>query len=171
MSNAPFLIADTHFNHKKIVEFNGVHGTKLRPWTTVEEMNEAFIGNWNSVVPENGKVYILGDAGFGKTGLEIFRRLNGKHCLIKGNHDIRPLDEYLEHFYDIRGSHHLGDFVLTHIPIHPDSLSRYKDGNIHGHLHDGRVMLNGEIDKRYICVSAEHTNFTPISFNQIESLR
>lgn len=166
-----FLVSDPHFGHKGIVEFDGVHGTKLRPWTDVEEMNEALVENWNKVVGPTDRLYLTGDAVMNKRWLSIFARLNGRKVLIKGNHDIFPMEEYAKYFEDIRGSHQLGNFILTHIPVHPDSLRRYKDGNIHGHLHDGRVMLNGEIDKRYICISMEHTNYSPIPFDEIEKYR
>jgi calcineurin-like phosphoesterase family protein len=72
-----FLTSDTHFSHKGIVEFNGVHGTKLRPWDTIEEMDEALIENWNKVVRPEDKVYVLGDVALGKNGLAMISRCNG----------------------------------------------------------------------------------------------
>lgn len=167
-----FITSDTHFGHKKIVTFTGVHGTKLRPWDTVEEMNEAMVERWNSVVKPNDKVYHLGDAALGSKSLGIFRRLNGNNVLIKGNHDMYDAEEYLAYFRDIRSCHKIDDYLLSHIPIHPGSIERYEKGNIHGHLHDGRVLLdNGKIDRRYICASVEHSNFTPIPFEEIEKYR
>jgi calcineurin-like phosphoesterase family protein len=167
-----FLTSDTHFTHRGIVQFEGVNGTKLRPWTNTNEMDEALVKNWNSVVKPEDKIYHLGDVVINRGALKILSRLNGTKVLIKGNHDLFKPEEYLEYFKDIRGSHKLGSFILTHIPIHPDSLARWTDGCIHGHLHDGRVKLpNKQIDKRYICVSVEHTNFTPIPFEEIEKYR
>ncbi len=169
-----FLVSDTHFGHKGIVEFNGVHGTKLRPWTSTEEMDEVLVENWNKVVSPSDRLYHLGDVAMNKRMLPILERLNGRKVLIKGNHDMFELKEYSKYFDDIRGSHALGEFILTHIPIHPHSLNRYKSGNIHGHLHDGRVWIDGvskEIDRRYICVSVEHTKWSPIPFDEIEKYR
>lgn len=172
MSTGSFLVSDTHFSHKGIVQFDGVNGTKLRPWTTTEEMDESLVENWNKVVGPKDKVYHLGDVVINRSALRILDRLNGDKVLIKGNHDLFRPEEYLAYFRDVRGSHKLGDFVLTHIPIHPDSLYRYPKGNIHGHLHDGRVGLsNKQVDKRYICVSVEHTNWAPIPFDEIEKYR
>jgi calcineurin-like phosphoesterase family protein len=167
-----FLTSDTHFSHKGIVEFNGVHGTKLRPWDTIEEMDEALIENWNKVVRPEDKVYVLGDVALGKNGLAMISRCNGTKILVKGNHDQEELKEYMKYFKDVRAITKKGSAVLSHVPIHPDSLPRWANLNIHGHLHDGRVMLpDGEIDRRYICVSVEHTNFAPILLEDVEKYR
>lgn len=170
--NAPFLIADLHLGHQKMTQFTREDGTKERPWTDVDSMNRDLIGNWNKVVGKTDKVYLLGDALFGKKNLHLFEQLNGKKCLILGNHDLLEPEVYKNYFYAVRSMHALGDFVLTHIPIHPQSVGRWKAGNIHGHLHHNVVLgVDKSPDPRYICVSAERINYTPISFNEIESLR
>ena len=75
-----FFIADTHFNHNKIIEYEN------RPFKNVEEMNEKLIENWNSVVGRIDKVFVLGDFGF-YNSKEILDRLKGFKILIMGNHD------------------------------------------------------------------------------------
>lgn len=178
MSKNIFLTADLHLGHKGVTQFLNNDGTKLRPWDTVEEMDEALIANWNSVVGPKDKVYNLGDVVINRRALKTLERLNGEKVLIKGNHDLFRLEEYTPYFKDIRGSHPLADFILTHIPIHPESLSRWK-GNIHGHLHSNVVermyMEYGmcvcmEVDPRYLCVSVEQTNFTPIALEEVISI-
>ncbi len=170
MSNI-WLCSDWHFSHRGIVKFLKEDGTKVRPWETIEEMNEAMIALHNSVVRPTDKVYHLGDAVINRSALPIIGRLNGEKILIKGNHDVFRLEEYTPYFKDIRGVGQLDDFVLTHVPVHPDELApkgRWK-GNIHGHLHSNKVMKQKHagaklvIDPRYMCVSMEHINFTPIS--------
>lgn len=163
MSNI-FLVADTHFGHKGVTQFLRADGvTKERPWDNVEEMDEALVKNWNKVVGVKDKVYHLGDVVINRKALKILSRLNGEKVLIKGNHDLFRLEEYTPYFKDIRGSHPLAGFILTHIPIHPNSLSRW-EGNIHGHLHSNIVTLSdGSPDTRYMCLSVEHINYTPIS--------
>lgn len=73
------------------------------------------------------------------------------------------LKDYTPYFRDIRGVGVLDSFVLTHIPVHPSSIERWK-GNFHGHLHSNRVMTpEGGIDERYLCLCVEHTDFQPIA--------
>lgn len=55
-----YYIADTHFNHAKVIAYDN------RPFKTVEEMNAALIQNWNSVVTPDDHIYILGDFHWGK---------------------------------------------------------------------------------------------------------
>lgn len=168
MSNT-FITSDTHWGHAGVVRFLNDDGSKLRPWATTEEMDEAMIEKWNVLVRPNDTVYHLGDVVINRRALPTLGRLNGEMILVKGNHDVFRLEEYTPYFKDIRGVGVLDNFVLSHIPAHPDSLERWK-GNFHGHLHSNCVMRNGKyadddlvIDERYLCLSVEHTNFQPIS--------
>jgi calcineurin-like phosphoesterase family protein len=93
--------------------------------------------------------------------------------LIRGNHDIFRDDEYREYFRELRAYHVMNGMILSHIPIHPESLGRF-GVNIHGHLHANRVMMEpvGKygipvIDPRYHCVCVEQTDYTPILFEDV----
>ncbi len=75
--------------------------------------------------------------------------------------------------------------ILSHIPIHPNSLARWGT-NVHGHLHsnvvtkediveDGwedrfnkKYVLAQVPDHRYFCVSVEQINYTPISLENLK---
>lgn len=160
-----FLISDTHFHHKNILSFKDKFGQVLRPFSTVEEMNETMINNWNKVVSSTNKVYHLGDiamCSFSKLK-EIFDRLNGTKVLIKGNHDNLKLSQYAQLFKDVRSYHQLDKFILSHIPLHPDALYRWK-ANIHGHTHQRNYQ-----DLRYFNVSVENINYTPMDFELIRT--
>jgi calcineurin-like phosphoesterase family protein len=168
-----FLVSDTHFGHHNMYKFTNEDGSLVRPWAAnADEGDEIMIQNWNSVVGINDKVYHLGDVAIPKKGLDVLHRLNGRKVLIKGNHDIFKLEDYTKHFYDIRGMHKLDNFILSHVPLHPDHLARWVKGNIHGHLHSRKVMMKTykEVeDSRYINVSVECINNTPISIEEINA--
>lgn len=172
MSNI-FLVSDTHFGHAGVCRFMQNDGvTKLRPWDDPAEMDEAMVKLWNDTVRPNDKVYHLGDVVINRKALQIMHRLNGDKVLIKGNHDIFRLDEYTPFFRDIRGYHVLNGLILSHIPVHEESLARF-GCNIHGHLHSNRVMrvkhkgATPEIDPRYFCACVEQTDFKPIAFEEV----
>lgn len=162
-----FLVADTHFGHKGVCIFASCDGvSKLRPWDDPAKMDEDMIEKWNNVVGPKDKVYHLGDVVINRKAIPTLARLNGDKVLIKGNHDIFKLSDYTPYFRDIRGYHVMNNYILSHVPVHPDSKGRF-NGNIHGHLHDRRVMKDDKVDPWYHCVSVEHTDFMPISFDDV----
>lgn len=157
-----FLWADTHFGHHGTAcLFKRDDGTPLRPFASVEEQDETLIANYNSVVRPGDKCYFLGDVTMNTKNLaKIMPRLNGKKTLVRGNHDIGKAKDYLKWFGEIHACRILAGVVLTHIPIHPDSIRRW-EGNIHGHMHFRKVD-----DPRYLCVSVEQINYTPIALEE-----
>lgn len=162
-----FLVSDTHFGHLGVCKFMRNDGvTKLRPWNSSEEMDEEMVKRWNETVRPNDKVYHLGDVVINRKALNIMHRLNGDKVLIRGNHDIFKLEDYTQHFRDVRGYHVMNGMILSHIPVHEESLARFGT-NIHGHLHANRVMKNSVIDNRYHCVCVEQTDFRPILFEDV----
>ena len=164
--SAIFLVSDTHFGHLGVCKFLRDDGTKLRPWTTSEEMDEHMVNAWNETVRPKDKVYHLGDVVINRKALSIMHRLNGDKVLIKGNHDIFKLEDYTEHFRDIRAYHVMNNMILSHVPVHPDSKGRFS-ANIHGHLHYRRIMVGDVIDPFYHCVCVEHTDWKPIMFEEV----
>ena len=174
---ATYLVSDTHFGHAGVCHFTQADGvTKLRPWTDPDEMDEEMIRRWNDRVRPQDKVYHLGDVIINRRAFPTLARLNGDKVLIRGNHDIFTDDEYRQYFRAIRGCHVLNGMILTHIPIHPESLGRF-GVNIHGHLHSNRVMVktrygnteyfDEQIDVRYHSVCVEQTDFAPILFEDV----
>lgn len=156
-----WVTADPHFGHAGVCKFLRDDGTKLRPWDSPDEMDEALVENWNRVVGDKDRIYLLGDVVINRRCLKTLERLKGRKVLVKGNHDIFKLSDYLPYFDDIRAYvvQHTQDkrkVIMSHIPIHPESVGRFGI-NIHGHLHYNKVD-----DPRYLCVSVEHTNFTPL---------
>lgn len=174
-----FLVSDTHFGHAGVCRFTRNDGvTKLRPWDNADEMDEFMVEAWNERVKPNDKVYHLGDVVINRKALGIMSRLNGDKVLIRGNHDIFPDGEYRKYFRELRAYHVMNGMILSHIPIHEESLGRF-GVNIHGHLHANRVMKTAQttqefadrgrqwIDVRYHCVCVEQTDFAPILFEDV----
>jgi calcineurin-like phosphoesterase family protein len=124
------------------------------------------VAAWNERVKPNDKVYHLGDVVINRRSLATLARLNGDKVLIRGNHDIFRDDEYRKYFRELRAYHVMNGMILSHIPIHEESLGRFGT-NIHGHLHANRVMKDGAIDVRYHCVCVEQTDFAPVLFEDV----
>ena len=170
MSGNTWVAADHHFGHANILNFKRDDGTPLRPFKTIEEHDEEIINRHNAVVGQTDRVYLLGDVCINRHKLYLLSRLNGRLVLVKGNHDIFKLKEYLPYFDDIRSyvvqkDHDGNKVILSHIPIHEESVGRFGT-NIHGHLHYNKID-----DDRYLCVSLEHTNYSPISIPEALKLR
>ena len=175
-----FLVSDTHFGHTGVCRFTRNDGvTKLRPYESPEEMDEDMIAKWNTKVKPTDKVYHLGDVVINRKALKTLSRLNGDKVLIRGNHDIFPDVEYREYFRELRAYHVMNGMILSHIPLHSDSMGRF-GVNIHGHLHanrvkkargvdvrTGEILYSDENDVRYHCVCVEQTDFAPILFEEV----
>lgn len=140
-----FFTSDTHFWHKKIIEFCPV----TRPFSTVEDMNERIIEAWNDRVKVNDIVYHLGDVSFGKTEQtkEILDRLNGNIFLIRGNHDhqfdsqtLRSRMVWIGDRKQIKIDSY--NIILDHFPIEAWDRKDYGLIHLHGHMHSGYSSHN-----------------------------
>jgi len=77
-------ISDLHFFHEKAITLD------KRNFSSVREMNQYMIDKWNEKVRGGDQIIVLGDMFFTKDPAEVnavLNRLNGKICLIEGNHD------------------------------------------------------------------------------------
>jgi len=170
MSNT-FFIGDTHFGHKNIIKFSRTQ------FNSIEEHDQTLIDNWNKVVKKNDCVWVLGDLAFGVSNLRLnVPRLNGTKKLVLGNHDDPRINLYDDvGIKKLFGAAYFGKGILTHIPVHTNQLKRFLF-NIHGHMHNNvvtRLYDDGidvlvESDPRYVCVSAEQINLTPISWEELK---
>jgi calcineurin-like phosphoesterase family protein len=151
--------------HANILNFKGVDGvTPIRPFSSLEEMNETIIENWNKTVNDNDTVYHLGDVYFGQ-GWKHVSRLKGKKHLVVGNHDnlTDNWEFFAKNFKTINVWRVLKslDCVLTHVPIHECSIYNVSK-NIHGHIHEKPAPTD-----KHINVCAEWTNYTPVAIEEI----
>jgi len=174
-----WFIADTHFNHKSILDFRNRKDKAIREFDSVKAMDEHIIECWNSVVKPNDTVWHLGDVVYGDDRMvwmyANFRRLNGIKKLIIGNHDRLP--DICLYFDEVRLWMIDTDLriLLSHVPIHQSCAHMFgsKDSgilknplpllNVHGHIHE-----NPSPPGPYQCVSVEHINYTPINVDQLK---
>jgi len=160
-----WFISDLHLGHSNILRFEPV----ARPFEALEEMHEAIIARWNAVVQKYDKVFVLGDFAFSREGLELAARLRGQKRLILGNHDTYAAPDYLKYFRSVHGVVFWGDCILTHVPVHPSQLESRSRYNVHGHLHSRQISKQShlQVDPRYINVSCEQNNLTPINASEL----
>jgi len=160
-----WFISDTHLGHKNILKFKNYDGTMLRDFSSIYEMEEVIFDNWSKTVSPQDKVYHLGDVAFTKYSLARMKELPGHKRLVRGNHDTFKTSDYLNIFEEIHGVRQIDGYWFTHIPMHPECLGDRAKLNVHGHLH--KNFIN---DCRYLNVSVEQINYTPINFDEIKSI-
>lgn len=160
-----FFISDTHFGHAATFDKFLTNSLPMRPFSSVEEMNETIVQRWNDTVRPSDKVYHLGDVAMRRDAIAIVGRLNGHKRLIPGNHDIFNTKYYLPYFEDIYGMRVFDDMVLTHAPLHPESVKKRWWANVHGHVHNNVPMLH--FGAKYLNVSVEATNYRPLAYEEI----
>lgn len=172
-----FFTSDLHFFHQNVIRFDN------RPYTSVEEMNEALINNWNKKVKKDDLVYILGDISWGKDEetCAIFERLNGRKILIKGNHDrvhgkIKNCFEEVADYKEITlpGNKHI---VLCHYPIVFFNRHHYGAYMFYGHVHNSHEWNMTEnykfelerldIKCNMFNVGCMVHNYEPVTFEEI----
>lgn len=160
-----WFISDTHFSQDLLGWKNGA-GHYIRPFLSIVEMDEIMIQNWNRVVADEDHVWHLGDVG----NLDVVKRLRGKKRIIPGNHDQEDWKRYRDAGFQKIASYRVYDNMLfSHIPIHPESLAKF-DANVHGHTHQNFMLQYGDVERdyRYVNVSVEAIDYTPISLEQIK---
>ncbi len=143
-------ISDLHFSHANIIGYDN------RPFSSVDEMDNAMISLWNETVSAKDEVYVLGDFCWSQTYEDwekIISQLNGKIFIIKGNHDRSNILKRLEKKGFITGWSHqeiISDgenkVVLNHSPM-PFFVNEFKDNwaHLYGHVHvsfDWNMTLN-----------------------------
>jgi len=176
MAKRAWVYSDPHFYHDGICRFTNADGSKVRPWDDSTVMTEEMIDMYNELVADTDRVYILGDVAFSAAKIRAaVSQLKGKKVLVPGNHEPPKMRQYFDVFDDVRGYVQRRGFIMSHIPLHPESLGRW-GLNIHGHLHSNvvkSVMHKGPFagleypDTRYFNASVEQTNFRPKLLDEI----
>ena len=174
-----FYISDMHIAHENVIKHDG------RPFSSVGEMNEALICNWNNVVSPKDEVYILGDFTWKNAiGLEVLTRLVGRKYLILGNHD-KPTQEMRAYFEWVKDYAVIEDngtqLVLCHYPI-AHWYNQYR-GTVHlyGHIHNTKdskafeqyAEICRKLEIPFECYNVgcmmEYMNYTPRTLQEIRN--
>lgn len=162
-----FVLSDPHFGHAGILNFKREDGSPLRDFPSVREMDDYLVDRWNSVVRPQDHVYLLGDVAMKRHDIATVARCNGHKRLVRGNHDIYRTKDYLPYFEEIYGIRVVDGMIFTHIPIHPESLGRFR-ANVHGHIHASSSAPYGP---KYCNVSVENLkDYTPVSLEELKQL-
>lgn len=170
-----YFIGDMHFGHSNIIRLNN------RPFSSVEEMDETIISNWNSRVRPEDTVYILGDFSYRSVGnpCDILDKLKGRKVLIEGNHDFKNLKnfEFRKRFVEVKSIMSIVEnserIILCHYPmLEWDGYFR-GSWHIHGHIHNNvsnkcfGYLLN---EPNALNAGVDVTNFMPVTFNELKDL-
>ncbi|KQO61863.1 metallophosphoesterase [Methylobacterium sp. Leaf88] len=136
---AIFFVADTHVGHPFVISEKAA---RPRPFASIQEHDETLVALWNAVVRPEDTVWHLGDFAHKcseQYALKIFRRLNGRKLLIRGNHD--GVSERLPWAEPVR------DVARIHVPDPAGGtvgiwLSHYAH-RVWDHSHRGDIHLYG----------------------------
>jgi len=158
------FISDLHFGHKSMAQH-------FRKFQDEYYHDEHIIDQWNRIVRSpKDLTYILGDITMEKSfSYYQLDRLMGRKIVVLGNHDRhQDIPELMKYVESVAGMVNYKGFILTHCPVHESVLHERYRGNIHGHIHGKFVLKDplladylGEIDNRYMNVSAEVIDYKP----------
>lgn len=156
-----FFTADTHFNHRNIIEYC------TRGFRTAKEMNNFIIKRWNEKVSPRDTVYHLGDFGLdsqnGKQLAAIREKLNGRIILILGNHDCEISQRKWKDLIkidEIVTELELPDFYIRHHP----PVKYHLSPTICGHVHN-LWKINKELNA--VNIGVDVRNYYPLSYAEI----
>lgn len=169
-----FFTADTHFGHANIIKYCN------RPFFDIEHMDKELINNWNTIVPEDGTVFHLGDVSFkGKRGVHYnyIDQLNGDIYIALGNHDresqlrnpkLKKVTPYMVlDVEDDEVDYGRQRIVMLHYPM-LTWLNKNTRGSWHlfGHVHG---MLEGKYPSpNMLDVGVDVQKYRPISYEEVK---
>ena len=170
-----YFISDLHLGHTGILRLCN------RPFASVEEMDEALIGNWNKKVGQRDTVYLVGDLIWDKKrAAEYLPRLNGKKILIYGNHDEHMINnpEFQSFFEEICPMKFVSlnghPITLCHYPLLEWKNSRKKGTSrlgylIYGHIHNNVLPEYHPLFSAFNALNAgaDINRFQPVSFEEL----
>lgn len=167
-----YYIGDTHFGDDRVMKLTE------RPFSSVEEMNETIMKNWNMRIHQKDTVYILGDFALDDDSASIMESLNGKKRLILGNHDRTLTKRILRQFDSVTTIRTIDDcgrsVCLCHYPLLSYENSVYGGYQVFGHIHnnmnDIAFSLQQRLPRSFNC-SADVIGLTPRTLDELISMK
>lgn len=165
-----YFTSDLHLGHDNIIRFFN------RPFSSVDEMNDKIIQNYNSIIHKNDLVYILGDLTY-KISVEesnnLIQQLKGHKVLIRGNHDLKYDSSLFDDILDYKEfNYNKVKYVLMHYPLMEWNGSyKKKSIHLHGHIHSSSEYNHKNLENgimRYD-VGVDANNYYPVSLEYIEN--
>lgn len=156
-----YFTGDTHFGHANIIKYCN------RPYSSVQEMNEMLIKNWNDTVSPTDTIYHVGDFAFDSNPQKYLVRLNGHKVLIKGNHDKKPTPGWMQvvDYKEIKVERQT--IILFHYAMRVWNKSNHGSWSLFGHSHGG---LPNDPKLLSFDVGVDCHGYHPISFEKVRSL-
>lgn len=168
-----YFSSDLHLNHSKPFIY------EPRGFSSVEEMNNTIIKNFNEIITPEDDLYLLGDNFLGELepGIKFFKQVPGKIHLIWGNHDTDNRKTALSECYNVVEicgfaeaiKYHKWHFFCSHFPSNTTNFDDYKKPlkqrtlNLHGHTHSKeKFNLFGSYN-----VAVDAHNCYPVSIDKI----
>lgn len=161
-----WLTSDWHLGHANVITYD------RRPFRDVAEMQTEIINRYNSRVMPRDSVLFLGDILFSSSKEDaktLLGWMHGTKILIRGNHDRRSRQWYLDVGFsevlksaviDLPG---IGRVLCVHNPLeaatHPEA--RYV---LHGHKHSAGPMPRGK-EAGWLDVGVTAWNYFPVRFS------
>jgi len=158
-----YVTADLHLRHSNIIEFERTQ------FKSIEEHDQYIVKQWNSIVKDSDRVFILGDIGFkpfSELG-KLIKQLKGHKILIKGNHDQMVIGDAINMGFEIMYNHPIyynDHIILSHEPLKEAWDNPYVY-NIHGHCHNSLYITANN----YFNVNIATTNYRPVSLTNFVS--
>ena len=156
-----FFTADNHFGHNGVISMCG------RPFSSVAEMDNAMVDNWNAVVRMEDVVWHVGDFAhrMEQSAMKrVFQSLNGEKHLIAGNHDDANTCalgwKSISRVAEINADGQR--VVLSHYAMRTWPSQRKGSWQLFGHSH-GRLPGNSQSTD----VGVDCWNFMPVTVAQI----
>jgi calcineurin-like phosphoesterase family protein len=175
-----YFTADTHFGHGAAIRFGH------RPFSSVQEMNEALVRNINACVQERDELYVLGDFSCGipaKDAAAIRGRIRCRNVhLVAGNHDkgwgakgapeLDGVFDVLSRVCDVKvHGRELHRLLLCHYPLPEWPGMERGVIMLHGHIHSRGPEYNELCRSQGLLrydMGVDANGMQPVSMKKIE---